>query len=324
MFFEKLEYKSIFSEFIVKYLEEQKSIGHNMFYIKYILRDFDRFLINNNVENYNMFSKEVTENWLIRKDTESYSTRKKRAIVIKLFLRYLSNYFENLYIIDSKQYYSGEKYIPYIFTESEIKKLFNKIHNQTIDTLNYNIFKIVINILYCCGTRISEILLIKLNDIKINEKYIVIKNAKGNKERIVPINDFIVDLLNNFINNYCQNHEIDDYIFKNTKTNKPITRVTILNYFHNICKEIEIYTKDEKMPRLHDLRHTYIVHCITKFEKEKKNINSYFTIISTMVGHENINNTMYYSRFTPDRINIINIIEKNSNIVVPKFGDNYE
>ena len=100
--------------------------------------------------------------------------------------------------------------------------------------------------------------------------------------------------------------------------------VTILNYFHNICKEIEIYTKDEKMPRLHDLRHTYIVHCITKFEKEKKNINSYFAIISTMVGHENINNTMYYSRFTPDRINIINIIEKNSNIVVPKFGDNYE
>ena len=141
MFFEKLEYKSIFSEFIVKYLEEQKSIGHNMFYIKYILRDFDRFLINNNVENYNMFSKEVTENWLIRKDTESYSTRKKRAIVIKLFLRYLSNYFENLYIIDSKQYYSGEKYIPYIFTESEIKKLFNKIHNQTIDTLNYNIYQ---------------------------------------------------------------------------------------------------------------------------------------------------------------------------------------
>ena len=88
MFFEKLEYKSIFSEFIVKYLEEQKSIGHNMFYIKYILRDFDRFLIDNNIDNYNMFSKEITENWLIKKDTESYSTRKKRAVVIKLFLMY--------------------------------------------------------------------------------------------------------------------------------------------------------------------------------------------------------------------------------------------
>lgn len=55
-----------------------------------------------------------------------------------------------------------------------------------------------------------------------------------------------------------------------------------------------------------------------------KNINSYFAILSTMVGHENINNTMYYSRFTPERINIINIIEKNSNVVIPKFGDNYE
>ena len=61
-----------------------------------------------------------------------------------------------------------------------------------------------------------------------------------------------------------------------------------------------------------------------KERKEKKNINSYFAILSTMVGHENINNTMYYSRFTPERINIINIIEKNSNVVIPKFGDNYE
>ena len=325
MFFDKLEYKSIFSEYIVKYLEEQRTIGHNIFYVKYILRDFDRYLIKNNINDYDIFSKKVVETWLIKKDTENYSTRKNRAVIIKLFILYLSNYYEDLFIIDSKQYYNGEKYIPYIFTESEIKMLFNKIHSDsTINNLNNNIFKIIINILYCCGTRITETLLIKLQDIKIRDKYIIIRNSKGNKERIVPINDFVVNLIDDFINNYCQNYSLDDYIFKNTKTNKPITRVSILNYFHNICKEIGIYSKDGKLPRIHDLRHTYIVHCITKLEKENKNINSYFAILSTMVGHENINNTMYYSRFTPERINIINIIENNSKVKVPKFGENYE
>lgn len=325
MLFDKLEYKSIFSEYIVKYLEEQKSIGHNVFYVKYILRDFDRYLVNNNINGNNMFTKKIVENWLTKKDTESYSSRKNRAVIIKLFLLFLGNYFENLFIIDSKQYYSGEKYIPYIFSESQIKMMFSKIHsNTTNDTINYNIFKIIINILYCCGTRITETLLIKLEDIKINDKYIIIKNSKGGKERIVPINNFIVDLLNDFINNYCRDYDLNDYIFKNTKTNAPITRVTILNYFHSICKESGIYTNDDKLPRIHDLHHTYIVHCITKLEKEHRNINSYFAILSTMVGHENINNTMYYSRFTSERINVINIIENNSKVTIPKFGENYE
>ena len=215
MLFDKLEYKGIFAEYIVKYLEEQKSIGHNTFYIKYILRDFDRYLVDSSIDKYDKFNKKIIEDWLIKKDTESYSTRKNRAVIVKLFLIYLSNYFDNVFIIDSKKYYSGEKFIPYIFTNSEIKQIFGEIHSSIINSLNKEIFKIVINILYCCGTRVTETLLIRIKDINVNEKYIIIKNSKGSKERIVPINDLIVNLLNNFINNYCKTYNSDDYIFKN-------------------------------------------------------------------------------------------------------------
>ena len=47
MIFDNLEYKSVFSKYIIKYLEEQRDINHNVFYLKYILRDFDLYLYRN-------------------------------------------------------------------------------------------------------------------------------------------------------------------------------------------------------------------------------------------------------------------------------------
>ena len=44
-----------------------------------------------------------------------------------------------------------------------------------------------------------------------------------------------------------------------------------------------------------------------------------------MVGHEDIKNTMYYLRFTPERIEVINKIENNSQVTIPSFdGENNE
>ena len=83
MTFEKLEYKSYLSKYIVDYLTEQKSIGHNVFYVKYILRDFDNFLSNSNDKK--GLSKHVLENWLTKKNNEEFSTRKTRVSIIKNF-----------------------------------------------------------------------------------------------------------------------------------------------------------------------------------------------------------------------------------------------
>lgn len=323
MIFEKLEYKSILAKYIVDYLEEQSSIGHNMFYVKYILRDFDNFLTKNNIHDNKEFTKDIILKWLEKKESECYATRKNRAVILKLFLIFLSNYLEGIYLIDTKQYYKGDKPLPYIFTNSQTRKLFDKVTNTSKDSnsKNQKIFEIILNILYCSGTRITETLLLKIKDLDFNNSCLIINNGKGKKERIVPVNDYIVNLLINFINQHCKNFDIDDYIFKNDKNNKPISRVTILNYFHDICQELNIFTKDGLLPRIHDLRHTSIVHCITKLEATGKNINACLYIISTLVGHEDIQNTMYYLRFTPERIGIINSIESNSSVTIPNIGD---
>ncbi len=323
MIFDKLEYKSKFAEYIVKYLEEQKNINHNIFYLKYLLRDFDLYLFKNYKNEMSGLPKELITGWLIKKDDEKDSTRKHRVSIIKNFCLFLTNYIDNIWIVNTKLYCKGEKYIPYIFTQNQILELFKTIEKLKKQTLNKQIFEIVINILYSCGTRITEILTLKLADINIQNSYITINNGKGKKERVIPLNDYILNLLEKYIEKNCSTSNINDYIFKNPHNNKPISRVTILNYFHKLCEKLNIKTRNNKLPRIHDLRHTFIVHSISKLENKGKNINLYLTVLTTLVGHENIASTSYYLRLDKNRLKIINHIEESANrIIIPNLlGD---
>ena len=107
MIFDNLEYKSVFSKYIIKYLEEQRDINHNVFYLKYILRDFDLYLYRNYKNEMNGITKELITGWLVKKDTEKYSTRKHRASIIKNFCLFLTNYIDNVWIVNTKLYYKG-------------------------------------------------------------------------------------------------------------------------------------------------------------------------------------------------------------------------
>ena len=325
MIFDNLEYKSVFSKYIIKYLEEQRDINHNVIYLKYILRDFDLYLYRNYKNEMNGITKELITGWLVKKDTEKYSTRKHRASIIKNFCLFLTNYIDNVWIVNTKLYYKGDKYIPYIFTQNQILEIFKTIEKTNRKLLNQQIFEIIINILYSCGARITEILSLKLIDIDIENSCIIINNSKGRKQRIVPLTKYIVELLERYIDNNCSINNLNDYIFKNSYNNKPISRVTILNYFHELCEKLSIRTKDNKLPRIHDLRHTFIVHSIYKLESERKNINVYLPVLSTLVGHENIESTSYYLRLDNNRLKIINQIEESSNqIKIPSLLEKKE
>ena len=55
-----------------------------------------------------------------------------------------------------------------------------------------------------------------------------------------------------------------------------------------------------KGPRLHDLRHTYAVHCLKKWVEQEKDLTVYLPILKTYMGHDSFNDTAYYLRMTAD------------------------
>ena len=152
--------------------------------------------------------------------------------------------------------------------------------NQNNGTRN----EAIIEILYSCGLRVSELINLKISDLFFNDNLIKIL-GKGNKERFVPISKIAKKLILNYINSKRDLIKVrkgdEDTLFLNNRGTK-LTRVMIYTILNNLA--IEIGLKKKISP--HVLRHSFATHLI----ENGANIIS----IQKMMGHENIATTEKY------------------------------
>ena len=87
------------------------------------------------------------------------------------------------------------RYLPNVLSVEEIDKIIGSI-DLTSDLGYRN--KAIIEMLYSCGLRVSELIEIKLSDLFFKEGFIRII-GKGNKQRLVPVNDIVIEAVNNYL-----------------------------------------------------------------------------------------------------------------------------
>lgn len=146
---------------------------------------------------------------------------------------------------------------------------------------NFLLFLIGIN----SGLRISDILKLKVLDVK-NKDYIEITEQKTGKYKRFPITNSFKDYLNEFI----YDKSSDEYLFASKKGNKPITRIQAYRIINNACQEAGITTHIGT----HTLRKTFGYH----FYKEKKDI----ALLQCIFNHSAPSVTLRYIGINQDII----------------------
>lgn len=138
--------------------------------------------------------------------------------------------------------------------------------------------------LYGCGLRVSELVTLKISDLFFDEDFIKI-TGKGNKQRFVPIANSTkkyIDIYRNTIRNHLQiskNHE--DTLFLNRR-GKQLTRAMIFT----IIKDLAVAINLQKNISPHTLRHSFATHLL----ENGADLRS----IQIMLGHESITTTEIY------------------------------
>lgn len=143
----------------------------------------------------------------------------------------------------------------------------------------------MIELLYSCGLRVSEICSLKLSDLFLDEGFIRII-GKGNKQRIVPISKRAVHELYNWFDARRQikiKPEEEDYVFVSQRRGKHLSRITV---FHNI-KQYVSTAGIEKEVSPHTFRHTFATHLLEG--------GASLRAIQDMLGHESIGTTEIYT-----------------------------
>lgn len=306
-----------YNTLISSFLQYKRSIGYKYKTDEIILKNIANFLIDNNVTE---ITRDITERFARINENINQNTLARNMNVFREFNKYLILNNIDCYQISLKLYpQNHNNFLPYVFSCEEIKAIYSNL-DYIYNSPNYNYYRkllypLIIKILYQTGMRIGELLNISINDYK--ENYFILRNTKNSQDRktMIPIS-LKAEIKKYYLKFYAQCN--NDKLLFNAK------RSVIEIYFKKVLKKSNIVLTD-KGPRLHDLRHTFIVHTIEKFRKEGKNIDEMLPILQAHVGHQSLSSLAYYFHLNNDILTELKDFSNNNfNTIIPLKGTNHE
>ena len=224
----------------------------------------------------------------------SSATIKRRVSTIRNFYLFLQKREVISFIVpEIKTPKMGIK-LPNYLTIEEVDKLLSIPDINTFKGLRD---KTMLEIMYSCGLRVSELISLKKKDINIKNSFIRII-GKGNKERIIPIGEIALEYLNKYFELLSYNSKLNNskYIFIN-KNGLPLTR----QYFFKIIKYYSIKANINKNISPHTLRHSFATHLLEN--------GAPLIAVKNLLGHESINTTQIYTHVNERKL--VSVIDNN-------------
>ena len=180
-------------------------------------------------------------------------------------------------------------YLPDTLSLEEIEKLISATEENT-DLAKRN--RCMIEVLYGCGLRVSELTELQISNINFKENYLKIQ-GKGDKVRFVPLADYTADFIKNYINNIRSKQKINpkysDILFLNSR-GAQISRQMVFLIIKEIVKKAGI----QKNISPHTFRHSFATHLLQN--------GADLRFIQEMLGHSSITTTEIYTHLNTEEL----------------------
>lgn len=315
-------FKSILGELITGYIDEKRAVGYKYQKGTSLLKQFDTLVSRENLVKAEL-PKELVLLWTKKRPNETVSTRNGRISIVRGLATYMVRIGYEAYIFPSMTISIDRySYIPYIFSENELKRIFTVCDNYPISTFSPNrhlVLPLLFRILYGCGLRISEALGLKLEDFDPHQGTLFIKDTKFGKERVIPMADTLTERCRLYAKKLHSFKDNDAFFFPSPYGgNYKVS--TIYKLFRGILWEAGI-SHSGKGPRLHDIRHSFAVQCLKKWALNEDDITNLLPYLSAFMGHVDLRGTQHYLRLTADLYpKIIASIEQNFSNLIPEVS----
>lgn len=208
--------------------------------------------------------------WLVEKKKIGQSYQKAMIATITKFYKEIFQRNINLKHLYPKR---KENKLPKFLTKEEVKKILNATENLK--------HKAILTTIYSCGLRLSEVLELKMADIKTQENLLLIRQAKGKKDRIVMLSPVLLELLRN----YYKTYKPVNYLFEGQEGQRYSER-SVQQILKNALEKANVISPAS----VHTLRHSYATHLLEN--------GTDIRIIKELLGHNHIKTTEIYTHIT--------------------------
>ena len=181
------------------------------------------------------------------------------------------------------------KHLPEVLSVEEIDSIINVIDVSKPEGIRD---RAIIEVLYGCGLRISELCNLRISQLYLEDKYIRVK-GKGSKERLVPIEGVAIDRVREWLvtrMGYKVKPSEEDYVFVSLTRGSRLSRISLFVYIKDYAERAGI----KKNISPHTFRHSFATHLL----EGGANLRA----IQMMLGHEDISTTEIYMHIDKSKL----------------------
>jgi len=271
----KIQIKELTNNYL-EYLKKIKNYSDHT--CKAYESDLKQYVLYLNESDSDLFDNKNFVNYLFEKELAK-STINRKLTSINNFLEWASKIEKN------KSYYKfeslkTERKLPDILTSNYINTLINELPINTPKEVRN---KAIVELLYSSGLRVSEVVNLKLNDIKDNKSLRVV--GKGRKVRILPMTDQAYKIIKLWIKNFRKNFlndQVNNYLFLGVRGKQLSDR------------EVRRIVKSSTGTFPHNLRHTFATHILDG--------GADLRVVQELLGHSDPTTTQLYTHVSKKKL----------------------
>lgn len=292
------------------YVALKRALGRKLVNAERVLRHLDRFLARQFPAVADL-SVPVLEAWMAESPSLKPQSRAVRLRVVRQFCLYRRRTSPEAFVPDPVRDWAlwpvrVPRRVPFIYSTDQIRALLQAALEIPATSRNPHrprtVFTILL-LLYTAGLRISEALRLQIRDVDLETGTLRIRETKFFKTRLVPIAPDVLAEVGRYIETLqlpTTDTTRERTLFVSGR-GSPYAPGSMSTVGSQLLRRIGIKPASGRCgPRLHDLRHTFAVHRITRWYEEGADVQSRLPLLATYMGHKDIAATQYYATVTVD------------------------
>jgi len=289
------------------FLDYRSALGYSLTHFQQALRNLDHF-ISAEYSDAEELSGEIVSAWV----DAQIGNRDQKTSCVRLFGEYLNATGQTAYVLPRgivRTRYSagnGKSEAAYIFTDDEMRRLFaaiESIPDNCHEPMMRVMFPVMMRLTYTCGLRPNESRVLKYKNINFNTGTILISETKGHKERIVVMSPDMLARAREYDTKRAPLSHGSEYFFPKWDGGVYEPRV-IQGCFSECWRRANQNVPRDELPgvRVYDLRHRFATSAIIRWINSGAELGAKLTYLRAFMGHESINETLYYVHFLPEHL----------------------
>lgn len=304
-------FRSFLAQPLENYMNGKRAIGYKYTTEELALQLWDKYLVETNIQHITAITTETLESFLMSRNRGRPRSYNHLLCVIRCFIKWFANQEEltHVFHLPMSRRTTSQR-LPFIFNDEQAAQLL-KVTAQLPDNSRAkhrgHIYSVIFSLLYNLGLRVGEVSRLRIKDVDMNQKLLVICQTKFNKDRYVPFGSRLTELLKNYLE-WNQDMRIKEesplFTFDGCEFINPCT---ISMVFHNLIPQLGlIIPPGVSPPRLHDLRHSFSVNTLLRWYHSGIDPGQKLIHLSTFLGHVDPVTTAVYLQITHSLLDAAN------------------